>query len=138
MSTSDRPARDEIEPGVPATTETPVEAPPGWDADEQVPPRDEPQAVDEWGTTAREELIGEPLAVRVRREEPDELREVADEGVRLYEPGAEDGLVDNEADTIGDVDASRDDTLTAEEAAMRIVDDPPGVTYDESPGYLEE
>lgn len=130
----------EIEPGVPATTESPPHAPyPGWDTDEQAAPRDEPQAVDEWGTTPREEQLGEPLAVRARREVPENLPEASDDGIRLHEPGADDGLYDDEPNAIGDLDTETDDSLSAEEAAVRVVDgDPPGVTYDDSPGYLDE
>jgi hypothetical protein len=55
---------------------TPVEdLPPGIDAESAVegafPPRDQPLGSEEWGTTAREQLVGEPLAERVKREEPD-------------------------------------------------------------------
>lgn len=130
----------EIEPGVPATAESAPHAPyPGWDTDEQAAPRDEPQAVDEWGTTAREQQLGEPLAVRARREVPENDRELGDEGGRLYEPGTDDGLYDGEPDAIGDLDTETDDSLSAEEAAVRVVDgDPPGLTYDAPPGYLDE
>ena len=137
---STRPAPDEIEPGIPATEEAPRNVPPGWEAEEQAPPLDVPQGVEEWGTTPREELLGEPLEVRVRREQrkPSSRGEVAAEGLRLYEPGAEDGLDDDEPDAVGEVDTARDDTLSAEEAAMRIDDDPPGLTDDPSPGYIHE
>ncbi|MGH9280164.1 MAG: hypothetical protein ACRD12_18950 [Acidimicrobiales bacterium] len=87
------------------------DAPTGWDADEQMPLPDEPMAVDDWGTTEREELVGEPLAVRRQREVPD---------------------------AIGDLDPFVDDSMSAEEAAVRIDEDPPGITGDDSPGYLEE
>lgn len=134
-----RPAPDEIEPGVPATTEAvAAEVPPGWEADEQVPPGDEPVGVEEWGTTAREELVGEPLEVRRRREVPDRAERPPDDGVRLYEPGAEEALYDEEPDAVGDVDLARDDTLSAEEAAVRIDENPPGLTDDPSPGYITE
>lgn len=134
---SDRPARDEIEPGVPATSELPVDAPPGWDGDDEMPPADEPQGVDDWGTTAREEQLGEPLAIRRQREVPDLGGRGDAEGVRLYEPGAERGLGDVEADAIGEIDADRDDTLSAEEDAVHCTDEPDGLNYDPSPGYLD-
>jgi len=41
----------------------------------EVYPPDRPQAVGDWGTTADEERRPEPLADRVRREEPDPLAE---------------------------------------------------------------
>ena len=51
------------------------EQPPGIDADTaeegSFPPRDAPLGSDEWGTTASEQLAGEPLAQRIEREEPD-------------------------------------------------------------------
>lgn len=53
--------------------------PPGIDAETaeegSFPPRDEPLGANEWGTTAREELAGEPLDERVKREIPDVLPE---------------------------------------------------------------
>ena len=39
--------------------------------DDMVVPGDTPAAVDEWGTTAEEELEGEPIDLRLSREEPD-------------------------------------------------------------------
>lgn len=136
---STRPAPDEIEPGVPATTEAPAaEVPPGWEADEQVPPRDEPQAVEEWGTTAREEMLGEPLEVRRRRQVPERRREISNDGVRVYEPDTDDAFEDQEPDAVGDIGVARDDTLSAEESAMRIDESPPGITDDDSPGYIRQ
>lgn len=60
---------------------TPVEdLPPGIDAETaqegSFPPRDEPLGSLEWGTTQREQLIGEPLAERASREEPDPVNEI--------------------------------------------------------------
>ena len=40
---------------------------------------------------------------------------------QFLEPGADGGL---------------EDTLSAEEAAMRIVEEPPGMNYDPDPGYI--
>ncbi|MCA1691864.1 MAG: hypothetical protein LC733_06580 [Actinobacteria bacterium] len=62
----------------------------------------------------------------------------AGDGVRLLEPGAEDGLLDDEADAVGEVDLAGGDTPSPEEAAMRIEDEPAGLTYDRGPGYLDE
>jgi hypothetical protein len=131
-----RPAPDEIEPGIPATTDMPRPIPAGDEDEEQPAPLDHPQGVETWGTTAREEELGEPLEVRVRREQPEGRRARRPEGVSLFEPGADDGLVDDEADSIGDVDEDREYTLAAEEAAVRIVDEPGGLTDDDDPGYL--
>ena len=56
------------------------EQPPGIDAETaeegSFPPRDHPLAATDWGTTAYEERVGEPLEVRVAREEPDIMPEV--------------------------------------------------------------
>ena len=109
--------------GLPETEDQP----PGIDADNAVegmmPPRDRPVGVTAWGTTAAEEARGEPLADRVRHEQPDVLH--ADRPVvgRLVAPDA--GTAeDAEAEEVADEE--RDDTLglSAEEAAMHI--EPPG------------
>jgi hypothetical protein len=144
---STRPARDEVEPGIPATTETPRHIPPGSEDEETPPPLEFPQGVEEWGTTPREELIGEPFEPRVGREEPD--RSASNEagsqtgGVSLYEPGADDGVdeqggLDTEADAVGDLSVDHDVTMSPEEAALRIDEEPPGLTYDSTPGYLDD
>jgi hypothetical protein len=39
-------------------------------------PGDRPEAVDQWGTTPLEESLGEPLDLRLSREEPDVLAQV--------------------------------------------------------------
>jgi hypothetical protein len=135
---STRPAPDLVEDGIPATEEQPGNVPPGWEAEEEPAPLEFPQGVEDWGTTATEEAMGESLAMRVAREEPDVAAEPDAGGVRLLEPGAEDGLMDDEADAIGEVDSERFDTLSAEEAAMRIEDEPAGLTYDATPGYLDD
>jgi hypothetical protein len=58
------PATDDVLPGKQITGDT---------QDEMMVPGEEPTAVDEWGTTAREESLGEPLDLRLSREEPDVL-----------------------------------------------------------------
>lgn len=45
-------------------------------------PPDEPEGVDDYGTTAQEERVDEPLTERVRREEPDPLAAELDRAVR--------------------------------------------------------
>jgi hypothetical protein len=134
---STRPAPDLIEDGIPATEEQPANTPPGWEAEEEPAPLDFPQGVEDWGTTAREESLGESLEMRVMREEPEVEPEAAG-GVRLLEPGAEGGLMDDEPDAVGEVDTEGLDSLSSEEAAMRIEDEPEGLTYDRSPGYLQD
>lgn len=135
-----RPAPDEIEPGIPATSEQPRNIPPGAEDEEEPVPLDVPQGVDEWGTTAREEQLGESVRMRAWREEPDTLGAPppGSEGVSLLEPGAEGGLTDAEPDAIGEVDQDREYTLPAEEAAMRIEEEPLGLNYDAGPGYLDD
>ena len=56
---------------------------------------------------------------------------------QFLEPGADGGLMDDEADALGEADAGLEDTLSAEESAMRIVDEPPGMNYDPDPGYID-
>lgn len=154
MSESDRPALDEVEPGVPATTELPEDVPPGWEAAEEPPPLDFPQGAESWGTTAEEELQGEPLSVRVLREEPEvgagdsgaggaggiggaDTGSTDTGGVSVLEPGAEGGLTDDEPDAVGEMDPG-DHALSPEESAMRVEEEPAGLTYDAGPGYLDD
>ena len=134
-----RPAPDVIEAGIPATTEMPRNIPPGAEDEEEPPPLDIPQGVEEWGTTEREQLVGESLADRAQREEPDHLGPVATRGERLIEPGDVDGLglVDNEPEAVAELDGEPFDTLSPEEAAMRVEDEPAGLNYDPDPGYVD-
>jgi hypothetical protein len=138
-----RAARDELEPGVPAVDELPQLIPPG-DEDEEMPaPLDHPQGADEWGTTEREELMGEPLELRVLREEPDVTVARPRRGVSLYEPGTDesvddDGAFDAEPDLVADADTGAEITRGPEEQAMQIVDEPAGINYDPSPGYVDD
>lgn len=119
--------RDESEPGVPLTTERPKnEVPPGWD-EEEPRPRDTPQAALDWGTTAREEVLGESVRRRDARTEPDfDERPPQDPdvvvGAAVSEPGSEydQGLTDDEPDAVGELDGDPEYSLPAEEAAVRI------------------
>lgn len=94
-----------------------------------LPPRDNPQGVEEFGTTAAEESRGETLAQRVAREEPDFGQQGAPSGDlgeemgRIVEPGAESGAFDDEAASIGSLVTDDAGGLTAEEAAMHVVDE---------------
>ena len=133
-----RPAPEVTEDGVPSIEEIPEDVLLTGDPLEgELPPLDRPQAVKDWGTTASEQLASEPLEVRLAREEPDvEMAEVyADR--QFLEPGADGGLMDDEADVLGEAGAGLEDTLSAEESAMRIVDEPPGMNYDPDPGYID-
>jgi hypothetical protein len=133
-----RPAPEVIEDGIPATEEQPEGSLLTGDPLEgQMPPLDRPQAVTGWGTTASEQLGAEPLDVRVRRGEPDAGLAEAHADRQFLEPGAR-GLDDDEADSVGEFDARLEDTLSAEEAAMRVVDEPPGIHDDPDPGYVDD
>ena len=115
-----RPAPDLVEDGVPATVDNPPHL--ATDAVEGEPaPLDFPQGVDDWGTTASEERQGEPLAVRVAREEPDVL-----------------DLLDDEEDPDGSTGVAG--ALSAEEAALRVVDEPEelGMSFTPDPGYVTD
>ena len=133
-----RPAPEVTEDGIPAIAEIPEDVLLTGDPLEgELPPLDRPQAVTTWGTTASEQLASEPLDARLAREVPDvEMAEVyADR--QFLEPGADGGLTDDEADVLGEADGGLEDTLSAEESAMRIVDEPPGMNYDPDPGYID-
>jgi hypothetical protein len=94
-----RPAGDVVEDGVPAIEEVRDEVlRTGYLDVGDMPMPDRPLGVDQWGITDMEERSGEPLDRRVAHERP-EGRDIA----------ADDGLVD--------------DTLSAEEAAMHVVDE---------------
>lgn len=90
-----------------------------------IPPRDHPQAVEEFGTTAAEQLIGESLADRVRREEPEQGDWSAAGGGlgRLVEPGSGVDEIDEEKDLVATAVAGDDGGLSAEEAAMHLVEE---------------
>jgi len=142
-----RPAPELSEDGIPATEEIPEEVLLTGDPLEgEIPPLDRPRAVLDWGTTASEQLTEEPLALRLRREVPevspnDAFPDVDDDDElsdrQFLEPGAESGLFDDEADLVGETDGSFEDTLSAEEAAIRVVREPVGMNYDPDPGYLD-
>jgi hypothetical protein len=134
-----RPAGDVVDDGVPATEEVRDEVLRTGDPGvPDMPMPDRPWGAREWGTTDLEQRSGEPLGRRLAREEPEVEERGA--GGRVLEPGAEEGMFDSEADVVGEADAGRYDSLSAEEAAMSVrdADESLGITDDESPGYLEE
>jgi hypothetical protein len=100
-------------------------------------PEDEPQAVEEHGTTAEEQREGETLDERLAREEEEKdqggprLREAAG---TLAEEGS--GLTDAEKDEVGE-QAEAVEGLTAEEEALRVEPEAPGGT-DRPDSYVEE
>jgi hypothetical protein len=133
-----RPAPELIEDGVPATEEVPEELLLTGDAAEgSMPPLDRPQGVNQWGTTALEEREGEPLDVRLRREQPDFPEHIEEDLPPVLQPGAE-NWVDEEPDEVGEVDAAWEDSLSAEELAVHITEEPGGLTYDDTPDYIED
>ena len=121
LSSAPRPAPEEVEAGVPTAEDIPEgHLRTGDPLEGDMPPLDDPQAVEDWGVTAAEQQGAEPLGLRVQREEPDVLDELsadADAGTGLGGPV---------------------DTLTAEEAAVRVEEEPAGMNYDPDPGYLSE
>lgn len=137
-----RPAPELSEDGVLAVDELPEGTLLTGDPVEgEIPPLDRPQAVEDWGTTASEQLGAEPLEMRVAREVPETAtgEDWLDNAAarQLLEPGADGGLGDDEPDAVGEGDVRLEDTLSAEEAAMSVVDEPPGMSYDPDPGYVD-
>jgi hypothetical protein len=139
-----RPAPELSEDGVPATEDLPESVLLTGDPVEgDMPPLDRPQAVKDWGTTASEQLGTESLERRVAREVPETGASGDDwlderSGRQFLEPGADSGLGDDEPDSIGEAAVTMEDSLGAEEAAMSIVDEPPGLNYDPDPGYVDD
>jgi len=133
-----RPAPEVTEDGIPSIEEIPEDVLLTGDPLEgELPPLDRPQAVTGWGTTASEQLASEPMEVRLAREVPDTEAGDAYLDRQILEPGADGGLGDDEPDSVGEAGMGLEDTLSAEEAAMQIVDEPPGMNYDPDPGYVD-
>ena len=101
-----------------------------------IPPRDFPQGVEEFGITAAEERMQEPLAERVLREEPDfdeddlelelddeDLASDVDHVGRLVEPESGVDEIDETKEVVA-FEAEDASDMTAEEAAMHITDEP--------------
>ena len=110
-----------------------------WAEDpQQAPvPRDEPAALDDFGTTAEEQREGESLDGRLRREEPDPALD-ADPARAASEPGPdvpvepagrlveedEGARPDTEKDAVADDTGPDGGGFSAEEQAVRIEDEP--------------
>jgi hypothetical protein len=91
-----------------------------------VPPRDEPTAVEDTGTTAEEQREGEPLDERLAEEQPEREPDDRRDAGGLIEDDA--GLVDREKDEVA-VEAERDtEGRSAEERAVRVEEEPEGLT----------
>jgi hypothetical protein len=91
-----------------------------------VPPGDRPLAAEGFGTTAAEERRGESFADRVDREEPETERPNRHAG-RLVAPGGEQSW-DDEKDEIATTAGYDDGGYSAEEQAVQIRENPPGLT----------
>jgi hypothetical protein len=89
------------------------------------PPTDRPASTD-YGVTADEQSRPEPLDVRLARELPDvEELGASPEAGELVEPEDEAlGLDDDEKDVIARSEHGELEGLSAEEAAVRVVDQP--------------
>jgi hypothetical protein len=100
------------------------------DSQEGVPPPSDRPASFDYGVTPEEDSRGEPISVRVAREQPDVV--VADEdepSVRLVDdealqPGEEPPV--DEDELIGTAEEPGESGLSAEEAAVHVRDDAPG------------
>jgi hypothetical protein len=98
-------------------------------------PNDEPQAADDHGTTAREQRQGEPLDDRLAEEQPDMEPQGETTPGRLVEEAS--GVTDREKDEVAEEAEEDREGLTAEEAAMRVEEEPEGLS--EGPDrYVEE
>ena len=85
------------------------------------PPSDRPAAAD-YGVTADEQSRPEPLDQRLAREQPDIARPDA-LGVVIVEPEDEELGLDDEEDLVGRAGDAPESGLSAEEAAVHIVDE---------------
>lgn len=132
------PADPYEEEGLPATDNAlPGKQITGDPQDDMVVPGDEPTAVDDYGTTAAEQLEGEPLDLRLSREEPEVLSAAGrpasadpesddpypvdpDERVgRIVQPD-EGARADTEPDLVGTEVGTDGGGFSAEERAMHV------------------
>ncbi|MGZ4151610.1 MAG: hypothetical protein ACXVP3_04105 [Actinomycetota bacterium] len=105
-----------------------------------IPPDEDWIAADEFGTTAAEQLRGEPLTARLREEQPDEPPPLdeRDDPAQLTQPG--DTEPDEEPALVADEWFEDLPGEPAEEDAVRAVseDEVPGAVDAPSDGYEEE
>ena len=119
-----RPSGDVVEDGVPATEEVRDEVLRTGDAGvADMPMPDEPIGTDDWGLTESEERTGEPLGRRLARETPEPGVSGDVPGQRFSEPDADADDEDIEGASVADLDIGRYDSMSAEEAAMHVIDD---------------
>lgn len=92
-----------------------------------VPPRTFPLGAEEYGTTAAEQRQGDSVSQRAAREEPEtEIPNV--HAGRLVEPGGGEDWNDGEKDEIATTAGYDDGGYSAEEQAVQVREDPPGLT----------
>ncbi|MFI0357658.1 DUF5709 domain-containing protein [Actinomadura sp. 9N407] len=111
--------------GIPDLQEGPLEQYQGEDPQEPPIPGDRPMAMDQYGTTEEEVREGEPLDVRLAREEPDQP---APESEPLRPAGRiveedEGAHPDTESDAVAADVGDDGGGYSAEERAMRIEDE---------------
>lgn len=121
----------------------PGEAATGLSWDGVVAPGDAPKAAEDFGTTVAEERLDEPLSRRVGRETPDEAgvgQTTVDDiaAARRLVEEHQGPVDDEEGDLVGGMASYDPGALSAEEAAVQVVDEAEaaGVSWDESPDYV--
>jgi hypothetical protein len=132
------------EEGIPDLQEGTPEQQWSGDPQEAPLPGDEPVAADEYGTTVDEQARGEPLDLRLSREEPDLAgrgEDPDDVPANLYEPTREHAgrLVDPDEGAHTDAESqlvageygADGGGYSAEESAMHVDSDRPGESADE-------
>jgi hypothetical protein len=110
------------------------------DTQEEIPvPGERPVAVDEWGTTAAEEIAGEPLDLRLSREEPDLLERAqttpADESPDADQPYPVDR--DERAGRIVEADEGARSDTEPDAVALEVGTDGGGFSAEERAMHIE-
>lgn len=93
-------------------------------------PPERPLGVDQYGTTAAEERIDEPLEERVRREEPDPSMETGRDAGREHREPTDEGPADDDELVVGG------EPLPREVVVGTVADDPDLVLVDDDLGEL--
>lgn len=119
--------------GIPEIQGSPPGEPTARDGDEGfIPPGDTPWAADH-DVTATALREGGTLDERLALEEPERATPPGPEGIDIVD----EDRPDDEPDLVGTA-ADPSAGASAEEAAMRVVDDAPGATDDEDDDYVAE
>lgn len=104
------------------------------------PPHDEPMAVDDYGTTASEEAAGEPLDLRLTREEPEVLDSLDDGRDPLDDEGGDSptpGSSDYEVGRLVQPDEGAGPDLESDAVATSVGTDTGGATAEEAAMHLD-